>query len=180
MGRPEVAPGQQCEESVLEVLKRRAESLAAEQTEEEVADALSILLFGIGPEWYAIAIECVREIYGEYLITPVPCVPPFILGVINIRGQIISVTDLRTMLRLPAAEFEGLAPLIVVENGGCTTALVVDVIGDIVDVGKDSLEPPVANVDKGHAAYVAGSVFVDGKLIGLLSLDEILAPIGGE
>jgi purine-binding chemotaxis protein CheW len=179
MEGPEVALGQQNEQSVLVTLKRRAESLAAEQSEEGIEDALSILLFGIGPEWYAVGIESVREIYNEYVVTPVPCVPPSILGVINVRGEIISVTDLRTLLRLPAGETEESSPVIVVENGGCTTALVVDMIGDIADVPKDAVEPPVANVDKSQAACVAGSVFVGGKVMGLLNLEEILAPIGG-
>jgi purine-binding chemotaxis protein CheW len=160
------------------ILRRRAESLAAEQDVEAAADVLSILLFGVGEEWYAVAIEAVREIYNEYLVTPVPCVPSFILGVINIRGEILSVTDIRQLLRLAAADVESRAPVIVVENGRCSTALLVDGIGDIVDIPRGSIEPPVSTLDKSQTAFVAGSVYYDGRLIGLLNLDEVLAPIG--
>jgi purine-binding chemotaxis protein CheW len=180
MSRSTVSFGAPDEESILKVLRQRAESLAAESSEETIADALSILLFGIGEEWYGVTIPAVREIYNEYLVTPIPCVPPFVLGVINIRGEIVSVTDLRTLLRLPQRQLDLELPVIVVEHGDCSTALVVDVIGDIEEIPKDSVEPPVAPPDKSQAACVSGSVYVGGKLVGLLDLGEILAPIGAE
>ncbi len=160
------------------ILRRRAESLAAEQNVEAATDILSILLFGVGDEWYAVGIEAVREIYDEYVVTPVPCAPPFIRGVINIRGEIVSVTDIRQLLRLAATDVESEAPVIVVENDLCSTALLVEGIGDIVDVPRDSVEPPVSTLDKSQAAFVAGSLYFDGRIIGLLNLDEVLAPIG--
>jgi purine-binding chemotaxis protein CheW len=175
---PMMAFGSAGEESMLRILKARAESLAAESGEETIADALSLLLFAIGDEWYAVTIGSVREIYNEYLVTPVPCVPPFIQGVINIRGEIVSVTDLRTLLRLAPRQMDMELPVIVVEYGDCSTALVIDMIGDIVEIAREALEPPVSTLDKSQAACISGSAYVDGKLVGLLDLGAILAPIG--
>lgn len=164
--------------SMEDILRRRADSLAAEQDEQAVEDMLSLLLFELGDETYAVAIESVREIYNEYLVTPVPCIPPFILGVINIRGEIVSVTDVKQLLRLPATVLDADSPVIVVENHECTTALVVDVIGDIVDVPSSAVEAPVATLDKSQTAFVSGSVYVGEGLVGLLDLEAVLTPIG--
>ncbi len=167
-------------QSIEDILRRRADSLAAEQQEEAVEDMLSLLLFSLGEEWYAVPIRSVREIYNEYLVTPVPCVPQFILGVMNIRGEIVSVTDVKQLLRLPPAEPDGTSPVIVVDNDKCATALLVDIIGDIADVPYSALEAPVATLDKSQAAFVSGSIFVEGRLVGLLDLEAILTPIGVE
>jgi purine-binding chemotaxis protein CheW len=180
VGETSTIYGEAGTEAMEQILRRRAASLATEQEDEGHDDVISLLLFAIGEEWYAVQISSVREIYNEYVVTPIPCVPPFILGVINIRGEILSVTELKGLLRLPPTPADTEQPVIVVENDVCATALVVDAIGDIVDFPREALEPAVATLDKSQAAFVAGSVYVDGKLVGLLNLDEILAPVGAE
>jgi purine-binding chemotaxis protein CheW len=165
--------------SVEDVLLRRAASLAAEQVEEDPGDIMSLLLFSLDPEWYAVEIPSVREVYSSYNATPVPCAPAFVRGVITVRGEIVSVTDLRRLLRLAPGPRGGRA-LIVVANDECATGLAVDAIGDITELSRDAVEPAVSTPDKTQAAYVRGSVYVDDKLVGLLDLDEILTPIGGE
>lgn len=170
----------QLDDLAMEVLRRRADSLAREAESEVDEDRVGLLMFALGDEWYAVRIEDVREIYNEYEITPIPCVPEFVLGVINIRGEILSVTEIRTMLRLPAAEVRPeVPPAIVVRNDSVVTAMVVDAIGDIVEVPKDSVEPPLSTTDKQQAEYVAGSVYIDGRLIAILNVDKVLTPVGG-
>lgn len=165
-----------------EVLRRRAESLAQSQDEETSVETRGLLLFRLGDEWYAFPIDGVREIYNDYTVTRIPRVPEFILGVVNVRGEIISVTDLGVMMRVPSRtqrEVEGELPsAIVVANGSCVTAVVIDEIGDIVDVPRDAIEPALSTLDKAQAEFVAGSVYVDGRLIGIVNLDKVLEPVG--
>jgi len=164
---------------VQDVLRHRADSLAHESVDEVVADLMSVLLFRLGDEWYAVNVEDVREIYQEYLITPIPCVPDFILGVVNIRGEIISVTDIARMMHLGSLLTElGEAPAIVVHGNGCTSAIVVDEIGDIVDVPRDGVEPPLSTIDRTQAEFISGSIYIEGRLIGLVNKDRVLEPIG--
>jgi purine-binding chemotaxis protein CheW len=162
------------------VLKQRALSLARETVSEEANDLVGILLFRLGEEWYSVKVEDVREIYQEYVLTPVPCTPDFIEGVVNIRGEIISVTDVARLMRLGTVSTEGAEnpPAIVIQNDGCATAMVVDEIGDITDIPTDGIEPPLSLMDKSQAEFVAGSVYVNERLIGLISVDRILEPIG--
>lgn len=165
-----------------EILEKRAESLALESLEEEVSDQLSLLLFRIGEEWYAVGVGDVREIFQEYAVTPIPCTPEFILGVTNVRGEILSVTDpaiLMTLGRVVESQDQGTPPpAVVVKDGLVATALVVDEIGDIVEVPSNALEPPVSIIDRTQAEFIAGSVFVDGSMVGLLNVERVLQPVG--
>jgi purine-binding chemotaxis protein CheW len=162
-----------------EILERRAESLALEAVEEEVSDRIGILMFRIGDEWYAVRVADVREIFQEYDVTSVPCTPEFILGVTNVRGEILSVTDPALLVGLGriAAEAGVPLPAVVIKNEATTTALVVDEIGDIVEVPSEAIEPPVSIMDRSQAEFVAGSVFVNDTMIGLLDVDRLLAPV---
>jgi purine-binding chemotaxis protein CheW len=163
-----------------EILRRRAESLAVEQSEQADEQRAGILLFAFGDEWYGVRIAQVREIVNDYVIAQVPCVPEYVLGVINIRGEIVSVTDLRAMMGLgrwepPAADVP--APVIVVCDDTVCTALVVDAIGDIAEVAADSIEPPLAISDRAQADFVAGTFYVAGRLVALVNLMRVVAPI---
>ncbi|MRR11171.1 hypothetical protein EG835_01480 [bacterium] len=161
-----------------EVLDRRAASLAQESAEEQIGDLMGILLFRLGQEWYAVKVEDVREIYQEYVITMIPCVPDFVLGVVNIRGEIISITDVARIMRLGSLSTDlSTAPAIVIKNDECTTAIVVDEIGDIAEVARDGVEPPLSTIDKVQAEFVAGSLYVEGRLVGLINTGRILEPV---
>jgi purine-binding chemotaxis protein CheW len=162
-----------------EVLRRRAVSLAREAAEVVADDQIGILLFRLDDEWYGVRVEDVREIYQEYAITYIPCTPEFISGVVNIRGEIISVTDIARLMQLGVVSTdEGNPPAIVIHNDACATAMVVDEIGDISEISADGIEPPLAVMDRLQAEYIAGSVYVDERLVGLLNVDRVLAPVG--
>jgi purine-binding chemotaxis protein CheW len=165
------------------VLRERAQSLALEEQAQVDESQVSVLLFSLGDEWYGVRISEVREIYNEYVVTPVPCVPDFIRGVLNIRGEIVSVTDPRALLGLGRIEIdEGseAPPVIIVADGQICTALMVDAIGDIVDIASDAVEPPVAMWDKAQSEYVSGAFYTGERLVALMNLTRVLAPVGGE
>jgi purine-binding chemotaxis protein CheW len=159
------------------VLQQRAEALSQQLDEEIVEQLVGILTFAVHDEWYAVRIERVLEIYNEYEVTPIPTVPPHILGVINIRGEIVSVTDLAALLQLSRDE-ESESPAIVVGGEDSVTALLVDSIGDIVEVATESIEPPLSGIGKAQAEFVEGSVSIDERLVALVNLDAVLEPIG--
>lgn len=167
---------------VREILRLRAESLAQTQEEETSHETESLLLFRLGEEWYAFPIDGVREIYNEYTVTRIPRVPEFILGVVNVRGEIVSVTDLGTLIRVPSRTqldiSSELPSAIIISKHGCVTAVVVDEIGDILDVPRASIEPALSTLNKSQAEYVSGSVYVDDRLIGIVNLEKVLEPIG--
>lgn len=165
-----------------DILRRRAESLAQAQEEAASDETVGLLMFRLGEEWYAVTIDAVREIYNEYEVTRIPRVPDFVLGVINVRGEIVSVTDLGTLIRVPSRSEldieQELPSAIIVSTGECVSAIVVDEIGDIVDVLVGALEPPLSTLDKAQAEYMSGSVYINELLIGIVNVEKILEPIG--
>lgn len=166
-------------ETAEEILRRRADSLARETLDEEITDRVSLLLFRINEEWYSVRVQDVREIFQEYSITPVPCVPDFILGVVNVRGEILSVTDPARLMRLGSIEFENGVnpPAIVLINGDVTTALIVDEIGDIAEVAQGNIEPPVSIIDRAQAEFISASAYLDGSMVGMINTQRVLEPI---
>lgn len=165
-----------------EILRARAASLAQTQEEEVSVDARGLLLFRLGEEWYAFGIDGVREIYNDFMVTRIPRVPEFVLGVVNVRGEIVSVTDLGALIRVPSRtqhSIESVMPAaIIVANDTSVTAVVVDEIGDIVEVPNGSIEPALSTLDKAQAEFMAGSVYLADRLIGLVNLRKVLEPIG--
>jgi purine-binding chemotaxis protein CheW len=160
------------------ILLERAASLANESSEDEVTDSISLLLFRIADEWYSMRVSDVREIFQEYELTPIPCVPDHILGVVNVRGEILSVTDPAKLMRIGAIDTDqAVPPAIVIGSGEVDTALVVDEIGDITEVPADAIEPPISTIDRSQGEYIAGSVHVGDSMVGLINVEKILEPI---
>ncbi len=166
-------------ERAQEILARRADSLARESIDEGDTDQISLLLFRIAEEWYAVRVEAVREIFQEYRMTTVPGVPDFILGVVNVRGEILSVTDPARLMRLGfiPTDIDPKPPAIVVLNDDVATALLVDEIGDIAEVPSDAIEPPVSTIDKAQAEFIVGSVHVGEWMVGLINIERVLEPV---
>lgn len=169
------------DERTRRVLRERAESLAQAEREEEAAETKRLLLFKLGEETYALDVEDVREIASGLVVTPIPCVPAHVLGVINVRGEILSVIDLAGVLGVglgssQVAE-EGESGIIV-RSGDVASVLVVDEIGDIIEVPASSVEPPLAALDRAHAETVSGTVYWHDSLIAVVNLERVLEPVG--
>lgn len=176
---PVLQRGASLKDTADDILRRRADSLARESLDEEVSDSVSILLFRIAEEWYAVKVQDVREIFQEYAVTIIPCVPDYILGVVNVRGEILSITDPARLMRIGHIEIVGdiHPPAVVVASGDVVTGLVVDEIGDIVEIPNEAIEPPVSIIDRSQAEFIAGSVHLEGQMIGLIGIERVLEPV---
>jgi purine-binding chemotaxis protein CheW len=150
-------PGKAKEEIVRAVLRSRAEALA--QTEEE--DALSqseyvdVLQFQLATERYGFELPFVAEVYPAKKVTPIPCTPPFIAGVVNIRGQILTVLDTRLLLGLAITENID-TNLIILKSGDDRLAFLVDEIIGIQSLPLPDLKPPPHSMPPAQARLIRG------------------------
>jgi purine-binding chemotaxis protein CheW len=119
----------------------------------------------VAGEHYALPVEQVLEVADLGEISPVPGAPPEILGVRNLRGQVLPVLALGAMLGLDAGEP---SRVVVAESGELRAGLLVD---DVLDV--EELPPSTEQVE---SAYVIGACLVEGELIGALDVDAVLTP----
>ena len=136
------------------------------------------LTFDLAEEEYGLEILRVREIIGMMEITPVPKTPEFVLGVINLRGKVIPVVDLRLKFGLPYKEPDDRTCVIVVEvaNEGNTVqmGIVVDRVNEVVDVRGQDVEPTPSFGVSLDTSFILGMAKVGEKVKILLDIDRVL------
>lgn len=133
------------------------------------------LTFHLGDEVYGLDIGHVIEIIGIQKITQVPDMQSSIKGVINLRGQVIPVMDMRLRFHLPSQEYDDRTCIVVTEVGGQIMGLVVDRVNEVVDIPESHVESPSAQT-AGHAGnYVKGLGKVGDNIRILLDAEKILS-----
>lgn len=133
-----------------------------------------IVVFKLADESYGVDIATVQQIIRMQHITKVPRAPEFVEGVINLRGKVIPVVDLRRRFGLPIAERNSGNRMIVVELGDQTVGIVVDGVSER-KIPVDSIEAPPPVLATVDSEYLRGIAKVDDDLIILLSLDKVLS-----
>jgi purine-binding chemotaxis protein CheW len=133
-----------------------------------------LVVFELAGESYGVEISRVQEIDRMQAITVVPQAPPFVEGVINLRGRITPVVDLRTRFGLPKAEPTPLTRIVVVKAGEEWVGLVVDAVSEVLRIPVDAIEPPSAMVTTAESTYLRGIAKLESRLIILLDLDRVL------
>lgn len=133
-----------------------------------------LVVFTLGDEIYGVDIARVQEIIRPPAITRVPRTPEFIEGVINLRGKITPVMDLRKRFGLTATGLSRDTRIMVVEIGGQMVGLIVDGVSEVLRVPAQAIEPPSALVTTVDSTYLRAIAKVNERLIILLDLDRII------
>ncbi len=142
------------------------------------------LIFVLGREEFAIRVLRVREIMGIQDITAVPQTPAYVKGVINLRGKVIPVVDLRLKFHLPEMEYTQRTCIIVVQvqagSVSLQTGIVVDEVSEVLNLAASDIEdtPDFGEGAGSAASYLLGMAKVKGKVKILLDIDQVLS--GGE
>ncbi|MDI3298488.1 MAG: chemotaxis protein CheW [Bacillota bacterium] len=140
----------------------------------EEAAAEQVVVLELDGQAYGADIASVREVLAFQPITRVPQAPPFVLGVINLRGRIIPVIDLRRRLGLGAAEPGPLSRIVVVEDGEELIGMLVDGVSEVLDIPADLVEPPGELVRGEDASFLRGVARLEERLVILLALERVL------
>jgi purine-binding chemotaxis protein CheW len=143
--------------------------------ETKIAEELQLVVFSLGREEFAVEVTQVREIMRMEEITRMPKSPPFVEGIINLRGQIIAVVDLAKRLNLEAAEKSGETRIIVVEAEDVKVGMIVDSVSEVLRVSAEEVEASPTLAADMSAAYIQGVVKKDNRLIILLDLTKVLS-----
>jgi purine-binding chemotaxis protein CheW len=131
------------------------------------------LVFQIGSESYGMPLLQVQEIRSYTPATRVPGAPPYVLGVINLRGNIIAVLDARTRFGIEPVPEEENTVIIVAQIEGKTFGLRVDSVSDVVDVDIGQIQPPPPIASEEAQRFLRGLVQVGDRVLILLNLPEI-------
>jgi len=130
--------------------------------------------FVVGDGVYGIDALRVQEIVQARAATPVPLAPATVVGLMNLRGQIVTVLDVCERLGV-APRASGSTAIVVVQTADGAIGLLVDEIGDVVDVAEDQVEPPPDTLRGPARALIVGACKLPGRLLLTLDLDKVVA-----
>jgi purine-binding chemotaxis protein CheW len=133
-----------------------------------------LISFRVGQQEFCVDIMSVREIRGWTPASPMPHSPPYVRGVINLRGAVLPVIDLSARLGLGVAEATDRHVIIVARIGQRTVGLLVDAVSDILTVTDETIQPPPDVGCDMVKSTVKGLLAIDGRMVSLISMDEVL------
>jgi purine-binding chemotaxis protein CheW len=123
------------------------------------------LTFSLAGELFGLNVEEVQEVLVEQPLTPVPLAPAHVVGLLNLRGQIVQAIDLRSRLHFPPRAADISSCLMVVKHDGNLVSLVVDEIGDVLELKKDEWRSPPETLAPQHRGFVVGICPIAGQMV---------------
>lgn len=140
-----------------EILRARARALAQEPEPVENADeSLQVIEFLLAEEHYGIETAAIREVYPLKELTPLPCTPAFVLGMVNVRGQILPVINVKRFFDLADQGLTDLNKMIIVRTGDIEVGLLADAILGVRSVPTCDLQPPLPTLTGIRADFLRG------------------------
>jgi purine-binding chemotaxis protein CheW len=144
-------------EETKRILRERAQSLAREPGNAEAGDEhIEVIEFVLAFENYAIETRYVREVEPLDNLTPLPCTPAFVLGIVNIRGEILSVIDLRKFFELPETGLTDLNKVIVLESENMLFGILADAVAGVRRIPVADIQPSLPTLTGIREAYLKG------------------------
>jgi purine-binding chemotaxis protein CheW len=125
--------------------------------------------FEVAGQLFGVEVDTVQEVLSYHEYTPVPLAPAAVGGLFNLRGQVIAAVDLRVQLGLPRQEMRGPVMNVILRGDGEPVSLLVDRIGEVIDLADDEFEPPPDTLTGPARDLVVGTFKLDGRL--MLALD---------
>jgi purine-binding chemotaxis protein CheW len=156
-------------------MSKEDKSLAAAAEAAVGDDILQLVSFNIGTEEFGVDILKVQEINRMVEITKVPRSPEFVEGIINLRGKVIPIIDLRKRFSMEAAEHDKNTRIVVVDIDGQVMGMIVDAVSEVLRIPTNTIEPPpdvVAGID---SEYIRGVAKLQDRLLIFLDLARILS-----
>jgi len=139
------------------LLKTRAQALArmTDQTE-STGDQIALTEFLLASETYAFESASVHEVYPLKELTPLPCTPSFVLGVMSVRSRIFPVIDIKLLLDLPKKQTDTLSKIIILQTGRMEVGILADIILGVHTILTNTLYPPPLTLREPYAQYLKG------------------------
>lgn len=154
------------------ILEKRAEALAQEGEKKSMAEAMEIVEFLLAKEHYGIESAFIREVYPLKDYTPLPGVPAFILGLLNVRGRILSVIDIKKFFDMPEKGISDLNKVIIINDDTMEFGILADEILGVRNIAISEMNQPLPTLTGIRGDFVRG---VTGEHLVILDAARILA-----
>ncbi len=144
------------------------------EREDPKEKTVHLIVFRLNREWYGVEITKVKEVIKTGKITSLPSSPEHIAGIVTRRGNILSVTDLKTTFGLPHEDTTEKARIIAVESGTLETGFLVDEVVESTEVPVSKIEPALLTLPGEGSRYIEGECKANNRLIALVNVDKVL------
>jgi purine-binding chemotaxis protein CheW len=134
-----------------------------------------VLVFVLGAEEYAVDILKVQEIRGYEKVTPIPAAPDYLKGVVNLRGIIVPVIDMRVKFGLAEPKYDSFTVVIILRLAQRTIGIVVDAVSDVVGLARDDVKPAPQLGTLVDSSFIAGLGTQDDRMVLLLDIEKLLS-----
>ncbi len=146
---------------------------------EVILETTQFVTFQLGDELFGVEVNRTREILSLVPVTSVPQTPDYMLGVINLRGQVVPVVDMRLKLGMAAGEVSQDTCIIVMEiqvDGDCLViGAQADAVREVLEIGKEQIEPPPRMGTKLKTEFIRGMGKIDEQFVILLNIDRVFS-----
>lgn len=152
--------------------------MSADKTQTTAASGLtssSYVTFSLADETYAIDVLQVQEVLKLTEIAPVPGVPDYILGIINLRGDVVTVIDARRRMGLPEREPDDASRIVIIDIDNQNVGILVDAVAEVVHIPPESVDPAPAVGNDQSSRFILGVTSSDEGLTILISLEKLLS-----
>ncbi len=150
-------------------------SVATEAASHSSTEEQEFATFYLGDLLTGVDIRQIQEIDRHLELTAIPHAPPWVRGVTNLRGEVVTVLDLRMVAQLETSEITEQSRNVIVDSQGEQIGLLVDRVADVVTVRTDEIEPPPANIGGIDSRFFRGVYKLNSELLVLLNVEEALA-----
>lgn len=159
-----------------ELIKPNTDIAVKDDKQDKLKDEiLQLVTFSVGNEEFGVEILKVQEINKMMQVTKIPNSPSFVEGVINLRGKVIPIINLRTKLQLPPKEIDKNTRIVVMEIQGKTVGFIVDAVSEVLRIPRSITEPPPPMVGSVSSEYIVAVGKLEDRLLILLDVDRILS-----
>ena len=134
-----------------------------------------VLVFVLGAEEYGVDILKVQEIRGYEKVTPIPSAPAYLKGVVNLRGVIVPLVDMRVKFGLPTAAYDATTVVVILRVSGRVIGLVVDGVSDVVQLKPSEVRPAPSFGSVIDTSYLAGLAAQGERMVMLLDIEKLLS-----
>jgi purine-binding chemotaxis protein CheW len=153
------------------ILRDRARRLASVPSSEPSEEQVDVFEFGLADERYAFLVSQVHDVQPLRELTPLPCTPPFLRGLVNLRGRLVAVIDLKRFFGLSEPGITDLHRIVLLRKGDVEIGLLADTVEGVHVIGKHHIQPAPPTVGGIAAEYIAG---VTPDRLVVLDADAIL------
>ena len=160
-------------EDILDEVKKTHQGKEVVNVEEE---KVKVVIVNIGGKDYAFHGRDIKEIISDCEIHPVPSLPDFLPGLINVRGDIESAVNIAFFLG-GKMEIHGKALIAMAESGGFRSGIIIDAVEDVADIPKSAIHPPLSTLDGPARELAAAEIHLDGRTATLLDIGKLASKV---